>query len=309
MGWKTWQLPPGCRVRIIHVCLRMNMLKQLTLNCDARIGRFLDIRHIAYTEETILNEGHGGYTREEWTKARRAGYNNTGPDARELDSDSSFLRRAFGMERRKLLSGLRLAEYLRKSSCRSVLEVGCGEMITSWAVKGCLPDIRYCATDYDEFVVEKCRKLALLDLLEKSTLDIDTVTTDFLGEFQLIVAWDVFYAFDTARLKRFLEKIKSARTSLMICSSQIIGPLRGLSYLIKSQLHDYAKQCRAGRIRDHGYKDSLGYYRQVALTLGLECRLIAVPPIESSAGDSCFFILISTKASESSEMPAWQPTA
>lgn len=281
----------------------MNMLKQLILNGDIRIGALLPLRHIAYTEETILMQGHGTYTREEWTKARRAGYNQAGPEAQELDSEVGFLRRALGTERRKLLTGLRLADHLRESGCRSVLEVGCGEMVTAWAIKGCLPDLRYCATDYDDYVIEKCRKLALLDPLEKSTLDIDAVRADFLAEFQLVLAWDVFYAFDTARLASFLEKMKTAGSSLIICSSQIIGPLRGFSYLVKSRLQDYAGQCRTGRLRDHGYKNSLGYYHRVARTLDMECQLVATPPAGERNGDSYCFIRISPRPRSPSNAP------
>jgi len=143
-------------------------------------------------------------------------------------------------------------------------------------------------------VIEKCRKLPLLGALEKSTLDIDTVPAAFLGEFQVVVAWDVFYSFDTDRLIRFFDKIRAARSSLIICSSQIIGPLRGLSYLWKSRLYGYAKDCAAGRLRDHGYKCSLGYYRTVAGRLGLECHLLSPPPPWPNEGDSYFFIRISS---------------
>jgi hypothetical protein len=228
-------------------------------------------------------------------------------EAQELDSEEGFLSRAFGVEQRKLQSGLRLASYLRTSGCRDVLEVGCGEMITSWAIKGCLPDIHYCATDYDDFVIEKCRKLALLRPLEKASLDIDAVSVAYMERFQMVVAWDVFYAFDTARLTRFLEKIKAARSSLMICSSQIVGPLRGLAYLLKSRIRDYAADCATGRLRAHGYKCSLGYYQQLADRLGLDCQLIALPPLNSAAGDSYAFIRISTRTPAVIDPPS-QPT-
>lgn len=276
------------------------MLKQLALNCDVRLGTYLNLHHIAYTGEALLKSGHGSYTREEWTQARRAGYNQTGPEGQDLDTEQSFLRRAFDTERRKLLSGLRLADYLRKSDCKSFLELGCGEMITAWAIKGSLPKLRYCATDYDDFVIEKCRKLALLGTLDKSILDIDSVSTDYLGEFQFIAAWDVFYAFDSDRLIRFLQKIKKTRSSLIICSSQIIGPLRGVSYLLKSYLYNYAADCTRGILRDHGFKCTVGYYRQLAARLGLECQLISMPPWYSTGGDCYFFIKISQAPTKTS---------
>ena len=271
------------------------MLKQLILKYDARLGSLLAIRHIAYTAEKILNQGQGAYTREEWTKARQAGYNQAGSNTQELDSEVSFLRRAFGVEQRKLQTGLRLAPYLQLSGCQAVLEVGCGEMITGWAIKSCLPGLRYCATDYDDFVIQKCQKLPLLDSLEKFTLDIDAVPVDLLGQFQVILAWDVFYAFDTARLSLFLNKIKAARTNLMICSSQITGPFRSFSYLLKSRLHGYAAYCTTGRLRAHGFKCSLRYYFQLAKIHGLDCELIAPPPLDSPAGDSYYFIKISSR--------------
>jgi len=109
----------------------MSLFKQLALNWDVRLGTHLPIRHVAYTEETLLKSGRGAYSREEWTLARRTGYNRAGPEAQELDSESSFLRRALGSERRKVLTGLRLADYLSGATCRSVLEIGCGEMISA----------------------------------------------------------------------------------------------------------------------------------------------------------------------------------
>ena len=168
-------------------------------------------------------------------------------------------------------------------------------MITGWAIKSCLPGLRYCATDYDDFVIQKCRRLPLLDSLEKSTLDIDSVPVALLGEFQFILAWDVFYAFETTRLSLFLEKIKAARTNLMICSSQITGPLRSLSYLLKSRLRGYAADCTTGRLRAHGFKCSLRYYHELAKRHGLDCELVAPPPLDSPAGDSYYFIKISSR--------------
>lgn len=275
----------------------MHSLKQLILNCDARLGSLLNIKHTAYTAENILVQGQGAYSQEEWTKARKAGYNRAGLNAKELDSEASFLRRAFGIEQRKLQTGLRLVPHLLLSGYHAVLEVGCGEMVTSWVIKSCLPGLRYCATDYDDFVIQKCRKLPLLNSLEKLTLDIDAISVDLLREFQLIVAWDVFYAFETARLSLFLDKIKIARTNLMICSSQITGPLRTLSYLLKSGLRGYAAKCITGRFRAHGFKCSLRYYYELAKRSGLDYELVASPPLDSPAGDSYYFIKISSRIS------------
>lgn len=267
----------------------MSVVKQLLLNVDARIGRFLPVRHIGYTRESILRDGRGAYSREEWTRARRAGYNQTGSDSQQLDSVTGFLSRAFGLERRKFASGLRLVDHLRPDDA-AVLELGCGEMITSWAIKSRRPELRYHATDYDAFIVKKCRRLALLDPIEKSCVDIDEVDVEFLGAFQVIVAWDVFYAFEPARFVRFLEKVRAARSRLIVCSSQIVGPVRALSYFLKSALFAYARQADAGRLRAHGFKCSLGHYRQLGRQAGMSCRLLSPPPWSGDAGDCYFFI-------------------
>lgn len=221
-----------------------------------------------------MPEGRGVYTREEWAQARRVGYNDAGPESAAIDTEVGFLRRAFGGERRKLESGLRLADHLKQAGYRSVLEVGCGEMITSWAIKSRLPEIRYLATDYDDFVVAKCRRLRLLEPIEKACLDVDAVTVAELQPFDVVVAWEVFYAFDTVRFVRFLEKVKAADSALIICSGQLVGPLRAASYLVKSRMQGYAGRCERGEVRAHGFKCSVGHYRQIAAGLGLACRLV-----------------------------------
>lgn len=264
-------------------------IKSLIQNLDVSAGRYVTIHHTAYAELPVqgLENGRGAYSREDWTRARQAGH--YGP-ADSTEPDTAFLRRAFGAEHRKLVSGLRFADWANRAGVVSVLELGSGEMITSWAIHGRLPHARYLATDFDPFVVRTCERIPLLAGIEKAVLDIDDIDVALVAQFNVIVAWDVFYAFTTERMIRLLVKIKAAGAVLMICSSQIVGPLRGLSYLIKSRLHGYAARCRAGDCRDHGFKSSLRYHQGLARRTGLKCELVEAPPWAGRSGDSYFFI-------------------
>jgi hypothetical protein len=274
----------------------LKTLKQLTLNLDVRVGRYLNITHPALIRSPQLQKlGHGVLTRKEWTEARLAGYNQAGIDSIALDTDTSYLARAFGIERRKLESGLRLANYIEHAGYRTILEVGCGEMITSWAIKSRLPAIQYFATDYDNFLIEKMKRLPILDPIAKNCVSIDDMDASYLRHYDLVTAWDLFYALDTKQMVSFMRNIKAASCTLVVCSSQIIGPVRALSYFLKSRLWNYAGQCRRGELRAHGFKCSVGYYRNIALKLGMSCKLIDNPPICDRVGDCYYFIEIATR--------------
>lgn len=93
----------------------MGILKQLALNGDVWLGQWLDLQHLAHTREAFVPGGRGVYAREEWTQARRAGDNDAGPESAAIDTEAGFLRRVFGGERRKLESGLRLADHLEQA--------------------------------------------------------------------------------------------------------------------------------------------------------------------------------------------------
>ena len=74
----------------------MGILKQLTLNGDVWLGQWLDLQHLGYTRESFVPGTRGVYAREEWTKARQAGYNDAGIGSSAIDTEAGFLRRAFG---------------------------------------------------------------------------------------------------------------------------------------------------------------------------------------------------------------------
>jgi predicted nicotinamide N-methyase len=273
----------------------VSALKRLAVVGDAIAGRFLSIQHTAYKAERFRASGGGVYIKDDWARAWRADLASADRTATEFGPDGAFLWRAFGPERRKLESGLRLAEWIHLVQVQSVLEIGSGEMITSWAIKGRLPHIRYVATDYESAVVDRCRQTPMLTTIQKDTLDADEVDPPILAQFDLVVAWDVFYAFSTARMEKFLDKIRQAGCRFLMASSQIVGPGRALSYAIKSRIFDYAGQCRAGRLRDHGFKCSLGYYRRLARRAGLEASLVDSPPWTGLTGDCYFFIGFSAR--------------
>lgn len=263
--------------------------KRALLDADVLLGRFAPIRHTAYSQVDGLGSGRGVLTREEWTLARERGYD--GPVDERSDPDERFLTRAYGAELRKHESGYRLAQWVKTQPIRSVLEIGCGEMITGWTIAAGLPRVRYVSSDFDPLVIERARAVRVLRDMEKCVLDVFTVTPDDLRAFDLVVAWDVLYAFSDEQLLTLLEKIKNAGTRLVMCSSQIVGPVRALSYAIKSRAFDYASQCASGTLRDHGCKCSLGHYRSVAERAGLRCKLLGLPPNRPQSGDRYYFVL------------------
>jgi hypothetical protein len=76
----------------------------------------------------------------------------------------------------------------------------------------------------------------------------------------------------------------------MMCTGQLVGPLRGLSYAVKSRLSDYGGRSRSGELRGHGFKCSVRYYQNVARRCGLDCEIADAPPANSEAGDCYFFL-------------------
>lgn len=274
------------------------MLRQLLLNLDVSAGAWWPIQHIAYSRSSLLRGGRGAWTRDEWTRARLEGYEGAVPD--HLDAATAqarFVSRAFGAERRKLESGWRLADWIRAEGVRSVLEIGCGEMVTSWAIKVCTPEVRYVASDFDALVIERSRAVPALTGIETRVADVDALSTPEIESFDLVVGWDVLYAFSTERLIALLEKFRRGGTRLMMCSGQIVGPLRALLYAAKSRAFNYKAQCAAGVIRDHGFKCSVRYYDLLARRVGLRCRLVDSPPVDERFGDCYFFLLFESAAS------------
>jgi len=262
-------------------------LKRLAVNVDIALGQWFASRYVAYRAATPFDEGRGPLvSAHDWTVARERGYDGAAPSGDEV-----YFARAFGPERRKLISGWRLADWIAgQPGVRSVLEVGCGTMIASWAISARLPELRYVASDFDPLVIERMNTVRALDHLEKVRLDIDSIDGSDLEAFDLVIGWDVFYAFTPERFGAFLRKIAETRAQLMMCSSQIAGPLRSLSFHWKSTAAGYAERTARGELRDHGYWHTVRTYDLMAQEVGLRCRLVDLPPCDPRSGDTYAFL-------------------
>ena len=100
------------------------MLKSVLINIDVYLSKFVSIVYPAYTKEDFLPDGSGAYSKEEWSKTRKLGYNENGMDCNALESDNLYLQRAFLSESRKFISALRLTKHYDFNKVRSVLEIG-----------------------------------------------------------------------------------------------------------------------------------------------------------------------------------------
>lgn len=251
-------------------------VRQLVLNMDNALGSFLKQKLPAYISEEILTDGSGVYTCDEWSRARKCGYRNAGPDSSELDSNDSWLARAFQHQYRNFLSAQRLAATFNFRDYESVLELGCGEMVQAFVLTQLNPQLRYKVTDFDPFVIEKCSKLSLLSKLEKGVLDVEKLSADDLDGFQLLLAWEMFYALDDGKLGQLFRVAGEARIPIITGTTQLTGPFRTAIRYFKG-LGGAALDTKTSRIRMHGWHHSLAYYAQMALNFNMKLKRVWYP--------------------------------
>lgn len=259
------------------------MLRQFLINLDVRAGRHFSLKLPAYIHEPILKGGTGAYSQEEWTQARARGYRGAGADSAQLATDESYLRRIFSAHVYNLHAALRLAATYDFSRHQSILELGCGEMIQAYILTRINPHLRYKATDFDPYIIEKCHALRILAPLEKAVLDVATLTAADLAGFDLVLSWELLYALDDARISTLFRAAGAAGVPLLACTSQLTGPLRSTLRAIKNfnwrpgGFH-YARLVRQGVLRQHGWNPSLGYYERLARPHGLKLARFWSPP-------------------------------
>lgn len=272
------------------------MIRQLLLNCDLRLGEWSALRDPAYIREQYLEGGGGVYTAADWSRARSLGYRGVGKDGAELATDESYLRRMFSAHKRNLIAALRIAQVYDFGSHKSVLELGCGEMLQAFVISSAFPHLRYKATDVDPFVIEKCAQLPLLRRVEKGVLDARRVTAADLVGFDLLLSWEMIYALDDVDIVALLSAARSAGTSFLACTTQMTGPLRHLLRALRNlnwrpEGFYYERQVRAGAIRMHGWNPSAGYYAGLAERSGMKLIRVLHPPIATMHGDNFSYLL------------------
>ena len=172
-------------------------------------------------------------------------------------------------------------------------------MITSYVITSAYPHLVYLSTDFDEYIINKVSPLSLLKNIKKEILDVKQIDSERMREFDVLLAWEVLYAFTEKDLRSLFSKMFKANTELIICTSQISGPLRYLGYsvknilgLLRGQGYKYnADKLRT--IRAHGFKYSLNKLQKIASREGLAVRLLAHGNCDVTSGDCYNFIVIS----------------
>ena len=275
----------------------MNLFKDILINADVLNGRYISLKQPAYIEEDIPTDGAGVYSSEEWTKARSSGYRDAGENSSELDSNESYLSRILTKHSRNTLASLRLLRTFEFQSYGSILELGCGEMVQAFVIKSAYPRIRYRATDFDPFIVDKCSRLSILDGLEKDVLDVAGLSAEMLHDFDLLISWEMDYALDNDKLLAILRSAKEANVPYLTCNTQYIGLIKYLVRKVKNLSWRpgglyYKRMIEEGKMRMHGRQCSIGYYRRLAEQAGMSLSSVAVPPLSRPLEDNFVYCLL-----------------
>jgi hypothetical protein len=266
------------------------------LNADNAAGFFSRIRSPAFVKEDILTEGNGEYSRDEWSLTRSLGYRNAGPDSSDLDNDGKYLARIFQTQYRNMLSAQRLCNLYDFGRLQSCLEIGCGEMVQAFVISRLFPHLRYKATDFDPYVIEKCSRLELLSGIEKGTVDVAELCAGDLRGFQLVLSWELIYALDEHKLARLFGAVGEAGIPMIAGTTQLTGPLRlAIRYFKGIPANgDYSKEegCSGG-LRRHGWHHSLGYLDGLSRRSGLRLERVWYPPLRGNTLDDFTYLLFS----------------
>jgi len=191
-----------------------------------------------------------------------------------LDSDESYVDYILGQESINLIGVMSLARVFDFSKYRSIFEIGCGDMAQAYVIHRLHPDIRYVATDLDPYVIERCAQLRILDGIEKSVLDVLSISDQHLpfADFELLMSWGMEYALDDEQLLRLFRKVEIAGLPYLMCSASMIGLIEYARYRIGTRkMSNLIKQ---RKLRMTGWRRSIGRFRSLARTAGLEMRIL-----------------------------------
>lgn len=270
------------------------MLRQQLINLDIRAGRYAALKLPAYIEERWSAERQGAYTAEEWSHARSAGYRGNDPSQPLLDTEAGYRQQLATHNAPAVQATHRLAGCLDFARYNAIIEIGCGEMAQAFTLVSRYPHLRYRATDFDPYVIEKCARLPLLNPIEKVQLDVTRLGPGDLAGFRLLVGWEIIYALDEPVLHTIFTACREAGVPFLAATTQLLGPFRYLRRTWRDTawgLHpsSYQKQVAARQVRMHGWNPSLGYYKQKARRSGMRLSRSWLPPAD--AIDSFSFLL------------------
>jgi hypothetical protein len=143
--------------------------------------------------------------------------------------------------------------------------------------------LRYRATDFDPFVIEKCARLPLLAGIEKAVLDVTRLTPADLAGFDLLLSWELIYALDDEALRRLFCTARAAGVPFLAGTTQLLGPLRYAKRALRNLdwrpggFH-YTRLTAAGKLRMHGWNPSIAHYARLAHEEGLVLDWVELPP-------------------------------
>lgn len=270
------------------------MLRRKLINLDLWAGRGVALKLPAYIEERWSVSRQGSYTAEEWSHARMAGYRGNEAGRPLLDTEEGYRHQLATHNAPAVQAANRLAVTLNFQCYHSILEIGCGEMAQAYTLTSLFSHLRYRATDFDPFVIEKCLRLPLLNRIEKGVLDVSRIAASDLAGFDLLTGWEIIYALDEPVLHTVLSACHEAGVPFMAATSQLLGPLRYLRRTWRDTawgLHGsaYQRLVAERRLRMHGWNSSLGYYRRQARQAGMKLSRFWLPP--AGAADNFSFLL------------------
>ena len=270
------------------------MLRRQLINLDLWAGQSVALRLPAYIEERWSASRQGTYTAEEWSHARSAGYRGNEAGQPLLNTEEGYRHQLATHNAPAVQTVKRPAATLDFRRYNSILEIGCVEMAQAYTLINLYPQLRYRATDFDPYVIEKCSGLPLLNGIEKSILDVSRLAAADLVGFKLLVGWEIIYALDESLLQTVLTACRDAGVSFMAGTSQLLGPLRYLRRTWRDTgwgLHRsvYQRLVNELRLRMHGWNPSLGHYQQQARKAGMTLSRFWLPP--SDAADNFSFLM------------------
>ena len=166
-------------------------------------------------------------------------------------------------------------------------------MVQAFVITKLYPHLRYCASDFDPYIIKKCSRLPLLSNIEKKVLDVSVLKADDLQGFQIVLSWELLYALDDNKLLRLFGTIGEARVSMVACTTQLTGPLRGIMRRIKGIPKN--RETNWQEFRMHGWHHSLGYYQHLSRRFGMILKKIWYPSFRGHHQDNFTFLLFVPK--------------
>lgn len=202
------------------------------------------------------------------------------------------------MQYRNFLSAQRLAQVFDLSKYDSVLELGCGEMVQAFVIKKLYPHLRYCASDFDPYIIKKCSSLPLLSNIEKRVIDVMTLNASDLLPFQLVLSWELLYALDDEKMLRLFSALGAARVSMIAATTQLTGPLRAIIRWLKGIPFREGGDQKSNRkgLRMHGWHHSLGYFEHLSKKFCMKLERVWYPNYWKKTPDNFTFLFFSARS-------------